>query len=423
MAGNEAQIIGVELERVDPKVPTLFEREDVFYSTIEKRPVEIISGRDMRVPLEIRAGGKFGFYNPDGGDLGRGDMTTFDKAIINTVNMKFAVEWTSKSMWGTDDKRRAVIDTFKHNLAMGMKELRRHVDSQCMTDGTSTLATITSIVTANGSDTYTLTTDGFAARLLRYGQDINIFSSNLQTRRVVPTTTGETTITFWDLANKTITVTPSVTGVSVGDIIVASGLTSDNPQGLYGVKYHDNNASTGAWLGFDRSQNPEIRSNRVAGNSAAITLPLARLCVNKIGDRAGKTTRKGFKAWCHPAQEAALEELGMNSMWINKTAKEEDLNLYFNDNITIAGAPLNTSYSWDRTRIDFIDQETWGRCELHPAGFYKNPDNGQRLWEVRGPSGGVATTFVFYIVASFNLYTNNPVRTGYIDTLAVPPGY
>src|SRR6267154_1872186 len=101
MPGSETQIIGAELERVLPKVPTMFDRDDVFYAAIDKRPVEVISSRDMRVPLEIRPGGKTGYFNPDGGDLGRGDMPTFDKAIINTVNYRHAVEFTAKAMWST----------------------------------------------------------------------------------------------------------------------------------------------------------------------------------------------------------------------------------------------------------------------------------------------------------------------------------
>lgn len=420
MAGNEAQVVGAELERVLPKVPALFDRDDVFYSSIEKRPVEVISSRDMRIPLEMRPGGKFGFYDPDGGDLGRGDMPTFDKAIINSVHMRHAVEFTTKTMWSTDSNRKAVINAFRHNLATAMKEFRRQVDSQCMTDGTGVLGTITSFSTSGGVDTYNLTTDGFGARLLRYGQDINVFNAALTSCK---TSGGESTITFYDAANKQIKVTPAVGTVANTDVIVASGLQTTPPVGLLGVKYHNSNASTGTWLGFDRATNPEIRANRVNANSSALTLPLPRLAINKIGDRVGQSYRRKCVAWTHPAQQQAYEELGFNVIRIDKAAKEEGLDLYFNDNMRIAGAPLKTSYSWDRTRIDFIDQEVWGRAELHPPGFYKNPDNNQRVWEVRGISGGVATSWLFYIVASFNLFMNNPAAATYIDTLAVPAGY
>ena len=419
MAGNESQVVGTELERVLPKVPTLFDRDDVFYSSLEKRPVEVISSRDMRVPLELRPGGKFGYYDPDGGDMGRGDMPTFDKAIVNSVHLRHTVEFTTKTMWSTDNNRKAVINAFRHNLATAMKEFRRQVDSQAMTDGTGTLGTITTVATAGGVDTYTMTTDGFGARLLRFGQNVNVYTANLLTNR---TAGGETTITFHDLANKTIKVT-AVAGAIATDVIVASGLSATPPVGMLGVKYHDSNASTGTWLGFDRALTPEIRANRVNANSSALTLPLPRLAINKIGDRVGMQYRKRCTAWAHPAQQQAYEELGFNVIRIDKAAKEEGLDLYFNDNMRIAGAPLKTSYSWDRTRIDFIDLDVWGRAELHPPGFYQNPDNNQRVWEARGVSGGVATAWMFYIVASFNIFMNNPAAASYIDSLAVPAGY
>lgn len=423
MPGVESQVVGAELERVLPKVPTLFDRDDVFYSSIEKRPVEVVSSRDMRVPLEMRPGGKFGYFDPNGGDLGRGDMPTFDKAIVNTVSMRHAVEFTAKTMWSTDSTKKAVINAFRLNLASAMKEFRRNVDSQCMTDGTGTMATITSVSTTGGTDTYTFTTDGFRARLIRYGMSLNIFNSTLTTCRTAGGSQNETTVTFYDIANNTISVTPSVTGATAGDLIVASGLQATPPTGLLGVKYHDSNASTGTWLGFDRSLNPEIRANRVNANNSALTLPFPRLAINKIGDRVGMDNKKKLTAWTHPAQQASYEELGFNVIRIDKQAKEEGLDLYFNDNMRIAGAPLKCSYSWDRTRIDFVDQEVWGRAEMHPAGFYQDPDDGRRIFEIRGPSGGVATSWIFYIVSSFNLFMNNPAAASYIDTLAVPSGY
>jgi hypothetical protein len=419
MAGNESQVVGAELERVLPKVPTLFDRDDVFYSALEKRPVEVISARDMRIPLELRPGGKTGYYNPDGGDMGRGDMPTFDKALINSVHMRHAVEFTSKTMWATDSNRKAVINAFRHNLATGMKEFRRNVDSYCMTAGNGVLGTITTVSNAGGVDTYTLTTDGYGARLLRYGMNINVYTSNLLTNR---TAAGEVSISYLDIPTKTIKV-PTVAGASPGDLIVASGLSATPPVGMLGVPYHASNASVGTWLGFDRALTPEIRANGTDGGGVALTLPAPRLAINKIGDRVGINTNSKVTAWTHPAQRAAYEELAQNVMVINKTSGDDTANLYFNNNMKIAGAPLKVSYSWDRTRIDFIDMDVLGRAELHPAGFYKNPDNDQRIWEIRGTTGGVATSWIFYIVASFNMYASNPAGLSYIYNLRPPNGY
>jgi hypothetical protein len=397
MAGNESQVIGAELERVLPKVPALFDRDDVFYSTIEKRPVEVISSRDMRIPLEIRPNGNTSYYDPDGGDLGRGDISDFDKGLINSVHLEHPVEMTAKTIWSTDNSRKAVINAFRHSLAVEMKQFRRDVDSQCMTDGTGTLGTITSVSTSGGIDTYTCSTDGFRVRLLRSKQQINIFNSTLTTCRTAGGVSNQAKIIFYDLENNQIQV-PSVTGATAGDLIVSGGLQNIPPVGLKGVKYHDS-------------------------NSSALTLPLPRLAMNKIGDRIGINNGSKMTAWTHKAQQAAYEELGFNVIRIDKAAKEEGLDMYFNDNMRIAGAPLKISYSWDRTRIDFIDSEVWGRAELKSPGFYTNPDNNQRVFEIRGPSGGVATSWIFYIVTSFNLFMNQPAGASYIYSLAIPSGY
>ena len=51
--GHSDGVIAAEMERVEPKIPIVFERDDTFYSHIEKRPGEIVSEISMRVPLEI----------------------------------------------------------------------------------------------------------------------------------------------------------------------------------------------------------------------------------------------------------------------------------------------------------------------------------------------------------------------------------
>src|SRR5438552_14836072 len=101
---SEADVVGTELERVLPKVQTIFDREGPFYAAIEKKDVEIISNRQMRGPLELRPGGKFRFYNPDGGDMGRGAGPHFDKFVLNVQHILYAVEYTILSQWVTDDK-------------------------------------------------------------------------------------------------------------------------------------------------------------------------------------------------------------------------------------------------------------------------------------------------------------------------------
>jgi hypothetical protein len=414
---NENAIIATEMEKVLPVVDALYDKDDTFYSSIEKANVEKISGRDMRVPLKLRPGGYFGHFNPDGGDLGTGAGPSYDKAVINTVHLRYACQWTKKAEWGTDDTRKAVVNAFKDIMADAMPEFRRNSDALCMTAGNGVLGTVSAVSTAAGVDTVTLGTDGFGAMLLRFGLKVKIYDSTLATDR---TPAVEPEITFFDLANKQIKLTPATAGLVATDVIVVSGLSGANPVSLYGVPYHNNSASTGTWLGFDRSLTPEIRSTRVAaGGALAVAFP--RLAMNKLADRFGKSKKIKVKAEMNPAQADAYEQLGYLVSVIQKQAKEEGLNLYFGDNMQMAGAPVETNIHWDKKRIDFIAPEMWGRAEMHAPGFYEVA--GRKIFELRGPSGGVATAQVFYITASWNLFMKNPAAAAYIDTLTVPAGY
>lgn len=416
MAVVESQVAALELEHVVPKVRVLFERDDKFYANIKKRDVEKISHRQMRVPLELRPGGSFQYFNPDGGDLGRGGGPTFDKAVLNCVFLSENIEYTKLTQWSTDDARKAIVNSVRRLTANALDELRRQLDSQMMQAGDGVIGTVTSDTPAGGSNVIALTTDGFGARLLRYGQPVQVFDTTLATNK------GSGTITNWDVENKSVSITPQIASVGAGDKIVTSGLSSPaSLPGLFGVPYHHSNASAGTWLGFSRATTPEIRANRVNAGSAGLTLPLPRLAMNKIGNRVGIENTFNPRAWTHPCQIQAYEEIGQLVSIIQKTAKEEGLNMYFGNNMQLAGAGITPSFSWDKTRIDFVVDEVWGRGEILPIGFYTT--DGRKIFEIRGPSGGVATAEIFYMVVGMQTFVSNPAACSYIDNLAVPTGY
>jgi len=415
MALTESQVAALELEKVLPKIRVVFDRDDKFFAHIKKRDVERISNRQMRVPLELRPGGSFQYFNPDGGDLGRGGGPTFDKAVLNSVFVSENIEYTKLSQWSTDDPRKAIVNSVRRLTATAIDELRRQLDAQMMQAGNGVIGTITTVATAAGVDTYTLTTDGFGARLMRFGQTVQVFDATLATLR------GSGVITFWDVENKTIGVTPAIAGAIATDLIVTNGIASPTSlPAIFGIPYHHSNASTGTWLGFSRSTTPEIRSNRVNAGAAPLTLPLPRLAINKIGNRVGIDNTFKPDAWMHPAQKQAYEEIGQLVSIIHKQPKEEGLDMYF-DKMQMAGAPVKESYNWDKFRIDFVSPEVWGRGEILPIGFYTT--DGRKIFEIRGASGGVATADIFYMVVGTQFFVNNPAATAYIDNLQVPSGY
>jgi hypothetical protein len=95
--------------------------------------------------------------------------------------------------------------------------------------------------------------------------------------------------------------------------------------------------------------------------------------------------------------------------------------MYFGDKMEMAGAPVKTSFNWNKSRIDCIVDEVWGRGEILPIGFYKT--DGRNIFEIRGASGGVATADIFYMIVGTQFFVNNPAACSYIDNLAIPAGY
>lgn len=412
---TETQIVALELERVIPKIRTLFDRDDKFWGHIKNKDVEKISNRQMRVPLELRPGGSFQYFNADGGDLGRGGGPTFDKAVLSSVFMSENIEYTKLTQWATDDNRKSITNGIRRLTATAFDELRRQLDAQLMQAGTGVIGTVTSDTPAGGANVIVCSTDGFGVRLMRYGQTVQIFDTTLATLR------GSGTITNWDVENKTVSITPQIAAVVATDLIVTNGITAPTAlPALFGVPYHHSNAATGTWLGFARATTPEIRASRVNAASSALTLPLPRLAINKIGNRVGIDNNFNPSAWMHPAQKAAYENIGQLVSTIFKDAKDQKLNMYF-DGMQMAGADVKVSFNWDQTRIDFVSDGVWGRGEILPLGFYKT--DGRNIFEIRGASGGVATADIFYMVIGTQTFVNNPAGCVYIDALAVPSGY
>lgn len=415
MAVTETQVAALELEKVVEKIQVAFERDDKFYASIEKRNVEKVSNRLMRVPLELRPGGSFGYFNADGGDLGRGGGPTWDKAVVGTVFMAQAIEYTKLTQWSTDTDRKAICQAVRKLTTSALLELRRQIDSQMMQDGTGSLGAVVSDTPAGGSNVIVMSTT-FGARLMRFGQTVQVFDATLATLR------GSAIVTQWDVANKTVSLTPQIAGVVATDVLVTNGIATPTAfPALLGVPYHHSNASTGTWLGFPRATTPEIRSNRVNASNSALTLPLPRLAINAIGNRVGIDNDFTPTAWMHPAQQQAYEEMGQLVSIIQKMPKEDSLNLYFGGSMQMAGSPVKTSFNWNTGRIDFVNSDVWGRAEILPVGFYKT--DGRSIFEIRGASGGVATADIFYMVVGMQTFVNNPAATAYIDNLAVPSGY
>lgn len=416
---SNSQSIALQLEKVRPKVPVLFERDDVLLALIQKRSdAEKTSSRNMRVPLQVRPGGKASQHTMDGDDLGLGSGSVYDVAQLSPVFETFGVQITKLVEYATTGNERAVENATKREVASGMKQFRTYLDALLQTNGNGVMGSIASFA----STTWTLTSPQGSA-LFYYNQDVQVYDSTLTTNR------GVATITSVDPLNKQITVNANPGGLTAGDVIVPNGLSGAQPVSLFGVKYHHVDATTGTWLGLTRSTYPEaLKTPHFAAGNAALVPANIRLAVNKLRKVLGVDvlSREKLIAYMAPEQEHAWEQLGVTISEIvrNQVPAEAGMpDLLFNQDVErrMAGVPIKTSIHADTARIDFIALKRWGRAIMKEIDYYEV--GGQTVFPVYGASGGLASSYLFYFTTGFQVFMDGPRYGAFIDGLAVPAGY
>ena len=412
MALQNSQVVALQLEKVRPKLPVLYERDDTFFSMIQKREVDRVSTRTARIPLQVQPGGSFGYASFDGGDLGRGSGTSYDYAQITPVGIRFAVEITKLVEYATNASDKAIENAAKRNVADAMKQFRRDLDASLQTSGNGVFASVASI---SGS-TINLANTPFGARLLRENQRVQVYDPTLATNR------GSCTLLSVSKGlgqQQAVTVDSVPVGTTANDLLVIDGVSGASPTFIYGIPYHHNSSTSGTWMGISRS-NPYAVANGVNANGAALTLPPIRLAFNQIRQSVGVDSLGSLIWHGHPAQVAAYEELGFVISEIEKGGSNQDLDLLFR-NKTMGGVKIKENVHADTTRLDLVNLETWGRVEWLPIDFYEV--GGSTVFPVYGASGGLAASYLFYLVTGVQFFIDNPKAVSSVTNLGLPSGY
>ncbi len=412
---QNVQSVALQLEKVRDKLPLLYERDDMLLTMIQQRgDVEQVSSRNMRIPLQIRPGGKAGAANLDGGDLGRGSGTTYDVAQVTPVFFENAVEITKLVEYSSNEPEKAIENAAKREVKNAMAQFRSFLDKVMQTAGNGVIGTISSIA---GMQFNMATPPG--AQLFYYNQGIQVYDPTLTTNR------GACNVTLVDPFNKFIQVDSVPTGTSPNDLIVHAGLTGPQPTSLFGVPYHQSNATTGTWLNLNRATYPvELATPSVNANNSALTPGSVRLALNKVRKALGSNQVGRLIAYMALEQEHAWEQLGVTISQIIKeggAGRAQDLDLLFTGEKTMSGVPIKSSINANQTRIDFLDVSHWGRAVTQDIDFYEV--GGQTVFPIYGTSGGLASAYIFYFITGFQVWTDSPRAGSYIYNLAIPTGY
>jgi hypothetical protein len=217
---QNAQSVALQLEKVRDKLPLLYERDDMLLTMIQQRgDAEKVSSRNLRLPLQIRPGGKAGLANMDGGDLGRGSGTTYDVAQVTPIFFRHAVEITKLVEYATNAPDKAGENAAKREVKNAMAQFRSFLDKVLQTAGNGVLETIASLSssTAGQPSTFTMAKPP-GAQLVYYNQTIQVYDPTLTTNR------GSCNVTLVDPFNSLIAIDALPAGTSPNDVIVHDGL-------------------------------------------------------------------------------------------------------------------------------------------------------------------------------------------------------
>jgi hypothetical protein len=415
---QNAQSVALQLEKVRDKLPLLYERDDILLTMIQQRgDVEKVSSRNMRLPLQIRPGGKAGLANMDGGDLGRGSGTTYDVAQVTPVFYRHAVEITKLVEYASNAPEKAVANAAKREVKNAMAQFRSFLDKLMQTNGNGVIGTVASVVAGPPIQFNLVTPPG--AALFYFNQTIQIYDPTLTTNR------GSCNITLVDPFNKFIQVDGLPTGTSANDLVVHDGLTGAQPTSLFGILYHQTNATTGTWLNLNRATYPvELATPSVNANNSALVPANVRLAINKVRKALGVNQVGKLIAYTSLEQEHAWEQLGVTISQIIKEGgggRAKDLDLLFTGEKTMAGVPIKSSINANYSRVDFLDLSHWGRAVMQDIDYYDV--GGQTVFPIYGASGGLASAYIFYFITGFQVWNDSPRSGSYIANLALPSGY
>lgn len=410
-----ADTVALQLEKVRERLPLLYEREGTFYSMLTRRgDVEQVSSRNMRVPLQMKPGGKAGQTSFDGGALGRGSGTRYEVAQLAPLDFKFACELTKRIEYSTNSREKAIANAVTRETANCMAQFRNFLDRYLQTAGDAVLANIT----VEADPILTLGTPNLA-NLMYDNQTVQVFNAALTVNR------GSLEIQSIDYENAQITIDALPAGTIATDLIVVDGVAAPAPVGIFGVPFHQDDSATGTWLNLDRATFPEIRTPAVDALTAALTTGVIRLALNKIRKALGGEIlmRNRLYACMNVEQEDAYEALAITiSEIIKQPSAQQGVDLFFNGKKTMSGIPIHANVHWNPERIDFIALAHWGRAVSKDIDLYEV--GGQTVFPLyNSVDGGLDAAMIFYIVTSFQVWSDSPRVGAFIENLAKPTGY
>ncbi len=402
--------------------PKWFEMDfNVFSDFIEKGEVEIVGERDYRIPFQQTAGGRFGHYDPQLGDMGRGNSPIGNVMLQSFYSLRLNYEFNRLQIKATTSRKVAIQNPFLDCVAKGTQEFMLLWDKLIHNDGTAFLAQSLAaggFSNTSGVTVYTMT-PAFGVQLLRRGQYYNIYDSTGTTLK----SAGTLWATQINTQARTLTLSGIVPNAANGDRIAFEGVSGPTPSGPRGLKYWISSATSGVTAGIDRAQEYQIISKSVDGTNGLTTEAVMALYHRILKDRGAVAQNLLGIASVEQQAYAYSQMLAIQMALIegDKANVYDRLPKLKGKKFFMWGdVPHYVDIHQDATTVNYIIPSDWGKARLAPPGFYETPGKSgpdARFIQLLATSGGPAAGVWFGFCKDEDLYTVNPGQQGLIFNL------
>lgn len=405
-------------EVIAKNMPEFFGKFNVARNLIKQGSVETIGERDFRANFMTQEGGRFGTYNPEGGDLGRGTAAKGNTMIQTFFSLRLNFELTELAKKATASSKVSKINSLKRALKQALPEMVNYCDMIFHGDGTAVIATATAQTTGAGGTEYTMD-EATGVQLVRRGQEVMVYDAALSAARDSGASFGIAQI---DYDARKVYLDATVTSAAATDKLVFEGVSGASPSSISGLYYFNNTAKSGTTLGINRALELELVSNAVAAGGVPTHAKGLQLLHKTIKRRGEIPPVVGLVS---PEQQANIYDQVMNISNYNMAeagAKvSADLIPGADMMFKFAGVQHRLDIHQQTDRIDWILPKDWIRAVLPGGdiGFYQN-DDGQRFFNLYGASGAPAAATWFGLVLHENFVCSNPGRGGVITGCTQP---
>jgi len=420
VTGQAATTQQLQLEALNKTIKLLLEKDDTLDNRISERgDITPVSLRSFRVRFQTGFPGNVALLNLDGGIMPSGGFDTWDQGTITPLATVIPVEYSKLTdIIGEGGPKVVSENPVTKTLADVAVQMRKNRDQFLQQAGDGKIAQVDTSYAGGGANPIILASTPWGARLISQNQQVQVMTNAYVLRGSCYVTNCNDKLG----AVQSITVDAVPAGTIAGDFIMVAAVAATTPVFLYGIPYFHNTATTGTYLGINRTQNYVV-ANGVAAGGAPISLPMLRAAMNRVKQSLGTGAVKTQVWHTHMAQTQAYEEMGFAKQFIpmegGKMPGYDGLTP--EGKWTVAGREVIENLHADTTRWDFMEFDSWGKVTWGAAPTWYKNRSGQWIFNQYDPSSGNPTTYEScYYYDARQYFVDNPLAISSVTGLKLP---